>query len=106
MNDSQENSIDQTPPIPHELSQKLLSKAEEYSRYSGEFAQHVKLQALYFNTFRGDHKSDNATQKAFDATEDGVRMVILRLKLKALEKEMSALRTHLRLLENQARNLY
>lgn len=98
--------IDQTPPIPHELSEKLLSKSEEYSRYSGEYASHIKLQALYFNTFRSEHKSDNATQKAFDATEDGVRMTILKLKLKALEKEMSALRTHLRLLENEARNLY
>lgn len=104
LNYNKEESQEQ--PLPHELSEKLLSKAEEYSRYSGEYANHVKLQALYFNTFRPDHKSDNATQKAFEATADGVKMTILRLKLKALEKEMSAIRTHLRLLENQARNLY
>lgn len=91
---------------PQQLAEELIFKAENYSRYSGEFAEKVKLQAEFFNSFRGDHKSDNATQKAFDATKDGVRMTILKLKLKALEKEMSAVRTYLRLLENQAKNLY
>ena len=83
-----------------------MGLSEEYSRYSGEFAQHVKLQADYFNTFRDQHKSDTATQRAFDGTEAGVRMVILKLKLKALEKEMSAIKTFLRLAENEAKNLY
>ena len=91
---------------PHELSDSLMDLSEQYSRYSGEFAQKIKLQADYFNTFRDQHKSDNATQKAFDATDDGVKMVVLKLKLKALEKQMSAIRTHLRLLENEAKNLY
>lgn len=91
---------------PHELSDDRLKLSEEYSRYSGEYAQHVKLQADHFNQHRWKYKSDNATQKAFDATEAGVRMIILKLKLKAIEKEMSAINTHLRLLENEARNLY
>ena len=91
---------------PHELSVKRLQLSEEYSRFSGEFAEQIKKQADYFNTFRADHKSDNATQKAFDATQDGVRMTILKLKLKSIEKTMSALNTHLRLLENESKNLY
>ena len=91
---------------PRELSEKRLKLSEEYSRYSGEYANHIKKQADYFNEHRPEHKSDNATQKAFDATPDGVRMAILKLKLKALEKEMSAINTHLRLLENEAKNLY
>lgn len=91
---------------PHQLSEERLGLSEEYSRYAGEFAKHIKLQADYFNTFRPDHKSDNSTQKAFDATPAGVKMAILKLKLKAIEKQMSALNTHLRLLENEAKNLY
>jgi len=91
---------------PHELSDSLMDLSEQYSRYSGEFAEKIKLQADFFNTFRENYKSDNATQKAFDATQDGVRMTIIKLKLKALEKQMSAIRTHLRLLENEAKNLY
>lgn len=91
---------------PHELSEERLTLSEEYSRYAGEYAQHIKIQADFFNANREKYKSDNATQKAFDATKDGVRMAILKLKLKAIEKQMSALNTHLRLLENEAKNLY
>ena len=88
------------------MADELITLAEEYSRYSGEFAQHIKLQADFFNTFRENHKSDTATQRAFDATDAGVKLVILKLKLKALEKQMSANRTFLRLAENEAKNLY
>lgn len=91
---------------PHEMSDRRLSLSEEYSRYSGEYANHIKLQADFFNTFRDNYKSDNATQKAFDATPDGVRMAILKLKLKSIEKTMSALATALRLAENESKNLY
>lgn len=91
---------------PREISQKRLDLSEEYSRYSGEYAQHIKLQADFFNTQRVNYKSDTATQRAFDSTEQGVRMSILKLKIKSIEKEMSALNTHLRLLENEARNIY
>lgn len=91
---------------PHELSQERLDLSEEYSRFSGEFAKLVKVQADYFAGHRIAHNSDNATQKAFERTEDGVRMTVIKLKLKAIEKKMSALNTHLRLLENEAHNLY
>lgn len=91
---------------PHEMSDRRIELSEEYSRYAGEFANHIKLQADFFNTFRENYKSDNATQKAFDATEAGVRMAILKLKLKSIEKTMSALNTALRLAENESKNLY
>ena len=91
---------------PNEMSDKRLELSEEYSRLSDEFAQHIKFQAEFFNLNREKYKSDNATQKAFEATTDGVRMVILKLKLKSIEKVMSALNTALRLAENQAHNLY
>lgn len=91
---------------PHQMSEKRLGLAEEYSRYSGEFAKLIKIQADHFNTFRGEFKSDNACQKAFDATPEGVQMTIIKLKLKSIEKMMSALNTHLRLLENEAKSLY
>ena len=92
--------------LPEEMANKRLELSEEYSRFSDEFAYHYQLQAEFFNKNREQHKSDNATQKAFDATPDGVRMAILKMKLKAIEKSMSALNTALRLAENMAKNLY
>lgn len=92
--------------LPHEMAEKRLELSEEYSRLSDEFAEHIKKQAEFFVLKRENYKSDNATQKAFEATPDGVQMIILKLKLKSIEKTMSALNTALRLAENQARNLY
>jgi hypothetical protein len=91
---------------PNEMAQRRLDLSEEYSRFAGEYAQHIKLQADHFNTNRENYKSDTSTQRAFDATPDGVRMTILKLKLKSIEKSMSALNTALRLAENEAKNLY
>lgn len=91
---------------PHELSEERLELAEHYAKASELFAYYIKKQADFFNENRKDYKSDNATQKAFEATEDGVNMVVTKLKLKSIEKRMSALNTHLRLLENEAKNLY
>lgn len=91
---------------PHQLAEARIGLAEEYSRYSGQFAEMVKAQAQFFKDNRENHKSDNATQKAFELTEDGVRMTILKMKLKSIEKTMSAYNTYLRLKENEAKNLY
>ena len=92
--------------MPRDLSNKLMQLSADYGVYAGKFADHLKLQADFFNTNRSNFKSDNATQKAFDATKEGVTMNILKLKLKAVEKEMSAIKTHLRLLETEAKNIF
>lgn len=91
---------------PHEISEERIRLSEEYSRYSGQFAKLIKLRADYFNANRSNHKSDTATNRAFESTEDGVLMEVIKQKLKAIEKQMSAYNTHLRLLENEAKNLY
>ena len=91
---------------PHQLAEARIVLAEEYSRYSGRFAEMVKAQAVFFKENRKDHKSDTATQRAFELTEDGVTMTILKMKLKSIEKTMSAYNTYLRLKENEAKNLY
>lgn len=91
---------------PHELAEARITLAEEYSRYSGELAKLIKSQADYFNANRENYKSDTATEKAFDSTDDGVKMTIIKMKLKSIEKTLSAYNTYLRLAENEARNLY
>ena len=91
---------------PHQLAEARITLAEEYSRYSGQFAEMVKAQAQFFKDHRVEHKSDTATQRAFELTEDGVKMTIIKMKLKSIEKTMSAYNTFLRLKENEAKNLY
>jgi hypothetical protein len=91
---------------PHQLAEARIGLSEEYSRYSGRYAEMVRARAQFFKDHRADHKSDTATQRAFELTDDGVVMEVLKMKLKSIEKTMSAYNTYLRLKENEAKNLY
>ena len=55
---------------------------------------------------RESHKSDTATERAWQSTAEGIRETRIKLKLKALEKQMSAIKTHLKTLSDEAHNLY
>lgn len=91
---------------PHQIAEDRMTLSEEYSRLSDELGDLMELQAVYFNTERTNHKSDKATERAFDTTPSGIRANRIKLRLKAIEKELSATNTYLRLLENQGKNLY
>ncbi len=91
---------------PHQIAEERVGMAEEYSRYSGLFADLIKKRAEHFKDERVKHKSDTAVERAWERTADGVQMTIIKLKLKALEKQMSASNTMLRLMENEAKSLY
>lgn len=91
---------------PHALAEERVKMAEEYSRYSGMYADYNKKRAVHFRAERPNHKSDTATERAWEITPDGVNMMAIKMKLKALEKQMSASNTMLRLMENESKNLY
>ncbi len=91
---------------PHQLAEERMGMAEEYSRYSGLFAEMIKHRAEHYKLHRPNVKSDTACEREWENTEQGVQMTIIKLKLKALEKQMSASNTMLRLMENEAKSLY
>lgn len=91
---------------PHQLAEERMGMAEEYSRYSGLFAEMIKHRAEHYKLNRDKHKSDTAVEREWERTEQGIQMTTIKLKLKALEKQMSASNTMLRLMENESKNLY
>ena len=91
---------------PHQLAEERIGMAEEYSRYSGLYAEMIKARAEHYRTHRPNLKSDTAAQREWEMTEQGVQMEIIKMKLKSIEKKMSASNTMLRLLENEAKALY
>jgi len=91
---------------PRQLAEERIGMAEEYSRYSGLFAEMIKYRAEHYKNHRQSHKSDTACEREWELTEQGVQMTIIKLKLKALEKKMSASNTMLRLMENESKGLY
>lgn len=91
---------------PHQIADERMGMAEEYSRYSGLYAEMIKLRAEHYRNHRPNVKSDTACEREWEMTEKGTQMTIIKLKLKAIEKQMSASNTMLRLLENESKNLY
>lgn len=90
---------------PREYLEEIERRTHAYSKLTEEWAKYVVLQAKFFNENRDKYKSDNACQKAFDLTEDGISMQVVKAKLKSNEKQISACKTAMRLLETEAKNL-
>lgn len=91
---------------PHILAEEQYELSEQYSKYSGELAQLIKEEAEFYNLNRDKHKSDTAVKKAWTVTEKGVHQTIVELKLKSLSKSMTAIRSLLATLTEEAKGLY
>jgi len=90
---------------PHEYIDDIERRTDLYSKLTEEWAKCVAIEADFYHNHRGEFKSDTACQKAFNRTEDGVNMQVIKAKLKSNEKQISAGKTALRLLDTEARNL-
>jgi hypothetical protein len=91
---------------PHELAEERMGLSEQYSAYSGELAKLTRSEAEFYIANRKEYKSDTAVARAFEVTDDGVKMTTVKLKLKALEKQMSAIKTMIDVATEEARGLY
>lgn len=55
---------------------------------------------------RGNYESDTRTERAYEATVEGAKELWLKMRLKGNDRLSSAIKTKLRILENESRNLY
>jgi hypothetical protein len=95
----------QNPATPSgELSAILMFLSADYSRKTDEFVQVLGRKAEVWALLRKRAESDKQADKAWEATINGRLETSLRLELKSLEKLMSALKTHLRVRETEAKN--
>jgi hypothetical protein len=90
---------------PNEYIDELENLTYQFSKLSEMWADLIVYQANYFGEHRKEYSSDNACQKGFDRSEKGIEMQVCKAKLKSKEKQMSTIKTALRLLDTQARNL-
>ncbi len=91
---------------PKEIAETILKYTDQYAKL-GERVNELKgIYALWWEGFRKDYKSDTSAEKAWDLTKEGIEMDEVRLKMKVKEKRISALKTYLRVQENESRNQY
>ena len=91
---------------PHKLAEQMMKLSHEYSTYSGELAKLTKVEGEYYKQERPNHKSDTSVARAFQTTQEGIQMTIVKLKLKSIEKQMSATKVFIEVATNEARGLY
>jgi hypothetical protein len=91
---------------PQSLAAEKYKLAVEYARLSEVYANHIRLRAEHFNATRADFKSDRACERAFETTEDGVMMEIVKAKQKSKEKRMSAISSLLKVASDESHNSY
>lgn len=72
---------------------------------TAELIEVLQVKAVKWAEMRSVFETNAETDKNWEASEAGIKEMTLKLKLKASEKRMSALRTMLRIMETEARNM-
>lgn len=94
------------PNTPHDLSEALMVESAKFSSLTDELILILEKKPALWMELRRATQSDTSAERAWSATPDGMRETTLRLKLRAVEKSMSATKTQLRILSDEARNLF
>lgn len=89
---------------PHQLAEDRIVMSAEFGRLSDELGGLLEKQAKFFVANRSVHKSDKACERAWEITEEGIRTMKVKLRLKALEKDMSSISKMLEVLSGESRN--
>lgn len=93
------------PNTPHELSEALMVESAKFGSLTDELVLILEKKPALWMELRRDTKSDTSAERAWSATQDGMRETTLRLKLRAIEKSMSAAKTMLRIMSDEAHNM-
>lgn len=91
---------------PHGCAEAKARLAGEYSFFSEQLEEVLARKPAVWNLKRNDFKSDQACERWWQATPEGIDETGLRLKLKRIEKLISALNSLIRVAEGEARNQY
>ena len=91
---------------PHEAAEDKAVLSGEFAWICSQLETILARKPAIWNTMRQNPaiKSDTACDRKYQQTEDGIDEMGLRLRLKAIEKMMSALSTLVRLATEEAKN--
>lgn len=91
---------------PHKCAEDRARLAGEYSFLCSQLEEILSRKPSVWNTIRPNYKSDTACERAYEATEDGINEIGLRLRLKSIEKMMSSMSSLIKIAEGEARNQF
>lgn len=89
---------------PRELAERRLELSAEYAQASDQLALILTRRPALWMKLREGVESDKAADRKYEATQDGLEEMRLRMKMKGIEKKLSAAKTMLDVLMGEARN--
>ena len=90
---------------PRDLAEQRITLSAEYARSSEELEEILAKKPEYWIILRENTKSDKQADREFERTPEGIKEMRLRMRMKRIEKQLSAARTMLSVYESEARNL-
>lgn len=96
----------QTSPTPGRMAELLVLLGVKYSEISSELENVIYERAKIWPELRAQHKSETSTERAWEATEGGLREMKLRSKQKVCEKLMSSIKTMVQVKTEEAKGTY
>lgn len=90
---------------PHDAAEDLAILAGEYAWIMGQLERVLQFKPAIWSEMRKNFKSDTACERAWQATKAGIDELGLKLRAKACEKMMSALKSLISLAEKESGNL-
>lgn len=91
---------------PNELSAIRMFLAAEYGRLSTLLVEILSRKPAVWMRLREASESDKQADRKWDASADGLAEMSYRWTMKAVEKNISAIKTRLEVLAVEARNQY
>jgi hypothetical protein len=91
---------------PQVLAEKRVTLSEEYSRLSEQEGLIVRNKAVVWPEMRKNVKSVAEADRMWEMSQDGVDEQLIKIRQKAIDKELSAINSFLRTLENQGKGYY
>lgn len=88
---------------PRELAEDIMQFAHLFSEYSDELGDILDEKSNKWSEIREAVTSDKQAEKLWSQTKKGKREIFLRLKMKSIEKQISAIKTYLSVKEKELR---
>ena len=90
---------------PGRLAELRVLLSGKYAQAMNKLEDVLLIKPIEWNKMRGDHKSDTACERAFEASELGQQELHWRFQVKKIEKMMSAAKTLLEVKNAEAYNI-
>ena len=91
---------------PGRLAELRVVLSSKYAKATNEYEKVLIIKPKLWNAMRDDFKSDTACERAWEATEDGMKERHWKFQIRKIERMMSAIKTLIEVKTGEARNLY